>query len=166
MPGVPFLYYGDEIGMRYRTLTSKEGGYQRTGSRTPMQWNAGTNLGFSTADAADLYLPVDATYPINVEGELLKEDSLINVTKRVIKLRHEEKSLHADGDFEILLAEPEKPFVFKRGDLILIANPSEDSFTLPKEISERVGNVAFSVRNEEFDGKEIRPQEFYVCRVR
>ena len=38
MPGVPFLYYGDEIGMRYRALPGKEGGYVRTGSRTPMQW--------------------------------------------------------------------------------------------------------------------------------
>ncbi len=40
MPGVPFLYYGDEIGMRYRALPGKEGGYVRTGSRTPMQWGA------------------------------------------------------------------------------------------------------------------------------
>ncbi len=51
MPGVPFLYYGDEIGMRYRNLPTKEGGYVRTGTRTPMQWDASANLGFSTADA-------------------------------------------------------------------------------------------------------------------
>ena len=38
MPGVPFLYYGDEIGMRYLDLPTKEGGYYRTGARTPMQW--------------------------------------------------------------------------------------------------------------------------------
>ncbi|MFT9057564.1 MAG: alpha-amylase family glycosyl hydrolase, partial [Ethanoligenens sp.] len=44
MPGVPFLYYGDEIGMRYQSgLISKEGGYTRTGSRTPMQWRAVEN---------------------------------------------------------------------------------------------------------------------------
>ena len=47
MPGVPFLYYGDEIGMRYLDVPTKEGGYQRTGSRTPMQWNSGRNMGFS-----------------------------------------------------------------------------------------------------------------------
>ena len=52
MPGVPFLYYGDEIGMRYRNLPTKEAGYVRTGTRTPMQWDASANLGFSTADAA------------------------------------------------------------------------------------------------------------------
>ena len=39
LPGCPFIYYGDEIGMRYEHgLLSKEGGYERTGSRTPMQW--------------------------------------------------------------------------------------------------------------------------------
>ena len=47
MPGAPFLYYGDEIGMRYLRLPTKEGGYFRTGSRTPMQWAPGENLGFS-----------------------------------------------------------------------------------------------------------------------
>ena len=48
MPGVPFLYYGDEIGMRYLDLPTKEGGYYRTGSRSPMQWDGSKNLGFST----------------------------------------------------------------------------------------------------------------------
>lgn len=38
LPGAPFVYYGDEIGMRYLPLPTKEGGYFRTGSRTPMQW--------------------------------------------------------------------------------------------------------------------------------
>ncbi len=51
MPGAPFLYYGDEIGMRYRWLPTKEGGYHRTGSRTPMQWDNGRNMGFSSVIA-------------------------------------------------------------------------------------------------------------------
>ena len=60
MPGCPFIYYGDEIGMRYvHGLVSKEGGYERTGSRTPMQWDGSTNAGFSAAPAEDLYLPLD-----------------------------------------------------------------------------------------------------------
>ena len=42
-PGAPFLYYGDEIGMRYiPDMISVEGGYERTGSRTPMQWSKGS----------------------------------------------------------------------------------------------------------------------------
>ena len=50
MPGAPFIYYGDEIGLRYvENLVSVEGGYSRTGSRSPMQWNHGVNFGFSNA---------------------------------------------------------------------------------------------------------------------
>ena len=47
MPGVPFIYYGDEIGMRSLDgLPSKEGGYGRTGARTPMQWDDFTQRRF------------------------------------------------------------------------------------------------------------------------
>lgn len=47
MPGAPFIYYGDEIGLRYvEGLTSVEGGYGRTGSRSPMQWDKTPNAGF------------------------------------------------------------------------------------------------------------------------
>ena len=53
MPGCPFIYYGDEIGMRYvHGLKSKEGAYDRTGSRTPMQWTKGEGAGFSVAAGA------------------------------------------------------------------------------------------------------------------
>ena len=44
---------------RYRDLPTHEGAYTRTGSRTPMQWDASVNAGFSSASANALYLPVD-----------------------------------------------------------------------------------------------------------
>ena len=48
MPGIPFVYYGDEIGMEYiPDMPSKEGGFTRKGSRTPMQLKKGKNGGFS-----------------------------------------------------------------------------------------------------------------------
>lgn len=60
MPNVPFIYYGDEIGMKSQNnLTSKEGGYNRTGSRMPMQWDSTKNAGFSKALKSKLYLPID-----------------------------------------------------------------------------------------------------------
>ena len=64
MPGVPFIYYGDEIGMKFLPeVPNKEGGtlgkVQRCGSRTPMQWSKEKNAGFSTAPADELYLPID-----------------------------------------------------------------------------------------------------------
>ena len=60
MPGIPFIYYGDEIGMHdIKGLTSVEGGFNRTGSRTPMQWDDSTNDGFSTAAPEKLYITMD-----------------------------------------------------------------------------------------------------------
>ena len=42
MPGIPFIYYGDEIGMKYQMdLPNKEGSNERSGTRTPMQWTKG-----------------------------------------------------------------------------------------------------------------------------
>ncbi len=56
MPGAPFVYYGDEIGMKYQPgLVSVEGGYDHTGTRTPMQWDGTINAGFSTAPPDRLY---------------------------------------------------------------------------------------------------------------
>ena len=45
MPGIPFIYYGDEIGMKYQmNLPNKEGSNERSGTRTPMQWTKGRML--------------------------------------------------------------------------------------------------------------------------
>jgi len=127
LPGVPFIYYGDEIGMRYLDLPTKEGGYTRTGSRTPMQWNHGKNLGFSDADSKDIYLPVDPSPDApTVTSQENDPDSLLSTTKALTKIRHEYPDLHADSSFEVVYAEAEEfPFVFKRGNLYVAINPSE-----------------------------------------
>lgn len=60
MPGAPFVYYGDEIGMKYlENIKSVEGGYGRTGSRSPMQWDDTANAGFSAASPEKLYIQID-----------------------------------------------------------------------------------------------------------
>ena len=75
MPGIPFVYYGDEIGMEYiPDMPSKEGGFTRTGSRTPMQWKKGKNAGFSDGAKELLYLPVNEN-GVNVEEQLADENS-------------------------------------------------------------------------------------------
>ncbi|MDR1949498.1 MAG: hypothetical protein LBQ38_08900 [Spirochaetaceae bacterium] len=137
LPGVPFLYYGDEIGMRYLELPTREGGYYRTGSRTPMQWSAERNLGFSAAGAEKLYLPVDpAPDAPTVEGEAGKADSLLNSLKAILRLRHSNPELNAQPNLEILYAEKEKlPFVYRRGSLVMAVNPSGAGVQAP------VGNV-------------------------
>ena len=125
MPGVPFLYYGDEIGMRYQDLPTFEGGYYRTGARTPMQWDGTKNLGFSTGCADALYLPVDpAADAPTVAAQEGDPDSLLNTVRALLKLRHAEADLQADAEFEPLCADAGKPFVYRRGALVLAVNPS------------------------------------------
>ena len=125
MPGVPFLYYGDEIGMRYLKLPTKEGGYIRTGSRTPMQWKSGLNLGFSEGCPDSLYLPVDpAADAPTVEGQEADPRSLLNTVKALLALRGAYEDLQADGDFEVLAADAGQPFVYRRGQIYLAVNPS------------------------------------------
>ena len=89
MPGAPFIYYGDEIGMRYvEGIPSVEGGYQRTGSRSPMQWDGSANAGFSSADAGRLYIPQDpAADRPTVERQMRDPASLWHEVQRLIGIR-------------------------------------------------------------------------------
>ena len=69
LPGTPVIYYGDEIGMGDNIYLG-----DRNGVRTPMQWSADRNAGFSRANPQKLYLPViiDPEYhyeTINVEAQ-------------------------------------------------------------------------------------------------
>jgi glycosidase len=171
MPGVPFLYYGDEIGMKFKEkLISKEGGYSRTGTRTPMQWNKDKNLGFSSADKEKLYLPVDVETEAeidvpNVESQLKDEKSLLNTVKAILGLRNSYEDLQADGEFEIVYAKEKKyPFVYKRGDLTIAVNPSAKSVTAPIKIK---GDIVFSIGeapNFKDNEIEISPQSFFVVK--
>ena len=125
LPCVPFVYYGDEIGMRHQgELISKEGGYFRTGARTPMQWTNGTNKGFSTADK--LYLPVDTRPEAqDLESQMADPNSLYHTLRKFIELRKSSPQFQADGDFEVVYAEKNRyPFVFRRGEYLVAVNPS------------------------------------------
>ena len=83
MPGVPYLYYGDEIGMRYLELATKEGGYFRTGSRTPMQWNSSKNAGFTTGTP---WINVNPNYTaINTEAALADPDSVFYYYQKLLR---------------------------------------------------------------------------------
>jgi len=134
-PGVPFLYYGDEIGMRYLyNLPSKEGGYTRTGSRTPMQWNAGKNAGFSSAEECQLYLPVDAEKDtLNVASQENDPKSLLNKVKTLLRLRNSEDDLKSKPNLEIVHApgvssgadQNSRLFVYKRGMCVIGVNPGK-----------------------------------------
>nr|MCR5108770.1 glycosylase [Lachnospiraceae bacterium] len=106
MPGAPFIYYGDEIGMRYHEdLVSKEGGYERTGSRTPMQWDKSKNAGFSGAESEKLYLPIDEDDDRpNVESALKDPDSLLNEIKKLISVRMKHEALLNNAEIDFINA--------------------------------------------------------------
>jgi maltose alpha-D-glucosyltransferase / alpha-amylase len=117
MPGVPFVYYGDEIGMRtVPDLGSKEGSYDRTGVRTPMQWDRSPNAGFSTAAPDQLYLPLDPDKDRPcVESQEADPNSLLNKLRALIELRRTRPALRADADFSIRHAERgAMPIVYER----------------------------------------------------
>ena len=127
MPGVPFIYYGDEIGMRYLPdLRSKEGGYQRTGTRTPMQWDDSPNKGFSTADPSQLYLPVDSSHDApTVTSQESDPESLLSIVRELCALRRREQELSGNGSFRFLTVPKHgEPLVYQRGDLLVAINPS------------------------------------------
>jgi glycosidase len=133
MPGVTFLYYGNEIGMRQmpESWPQVEGAYRpRNGARTPMQWTKGKNLGFSTASAEKLYLPVDpAEDAPTVEANENNPGSLLNRTRKLIQLKHTEPALAAYAEFVPLYAKKNTyPFIYARAKdkdaVIVILNPS------------------------------------------
>ncbi len=87
LPGTPVIYYGDEIGMGDNIYLG-----DRDGVRTPMQWSADRNAGFSRADPHRLYLPIvrDPVYnyeAVNVEAQERTQASLLAWIKRAIGVR-------------------------------------------------------------------------------
>jgi len=97
--GTPFLYYGEEIGMRDIPIRSRDQILDpigkkywpfyrgRDGCRSPMQWDGSANAGFCPADVAP-WLPVHGDYTQrNVEAQRAQPESLLNYYRRLIALR-------------------------------------------------------------------------------
>ncbi|MBR3147699.1 MAG: glycosylase [Eubacterium sp.] len=144
MPGVPFIYYGDEIGMKYvEDLVSVEGGYERTGSRSPMAFDCGKNAGFSAADPGDLYIRQDdSRSTVNVEYEERDERSVLNEVRRLTAFRKAHPALHNRSDFEMVYCEDHKyPLAFIRKSdeesMLVIFNPSSEDASLDFDLPEK-----------------------------
>lgn len=162
MPGVPFIYYGDEIGMRYQgELKSKEGGYFRTGSRTPMQWDRTKNCGFSTGDEKNLYLPVDTKDGYNdLESQMNDPDSLYSEIRKLIKVRNEHNALHNKAFIRFVYAEENKyPLVYIREEV----NDNADDRATLKEDGEKI-MVILNPSSEEvsFETEEVLGDVVYI----
>ncbi|MBV9642168.1 MAG: hypothetical protein JO334_01235 [Verrucomicrobia bacterium] len=135
MPGVPFIYYGDEIGMSFvDSAPDKEGGtlgtLSRCGSRTPMQWSKEKNAGFSTAPVEQLYLPIDpCTSRPDVATEEKNPGSMLNFTRALLSLRRNHPALANNTGFKPIYAEKNSyPFVYLRSadseQIIIAVNPA------------------------------------------
>ncbi len=127
LPGTPVIYYGDEIGMGDNIYLG-----DRNSVRTPMQWSADRNAGFSTASRQRLFLPViaDAEYhyeTVNVEAQQANPHSLLWWMKRLIALRKRHQAF-GRGTLTFLHPDNRKILAFVRefGDqrILVVANLS------------------------------------------
>jgi len=130
--GTPFIYYGEEIGMRDIPIRKKSDVKDpigktfwpmfkgRDGCRAPMQWNDDDNSGFSESEP---WLPVNADFSQrNVKKQTSDPDSILNFVKNIIQIRKNEPALQ-HGDFISTISEPKHILAFIRqynSDQILV----------------------------------------------
>ena len=159
MRGTPFVYQGEELGMTnypfripqdhkdieavnyYRNVLETGGDevaalaglakISRDNARTPMQWDAGPNAGFTTGDP---WLPVNPNYTwLNAAAQIDAPDSLFAHYQALIRLRHELPVL-VDGDLTPLMAEDPQIWAYTRTTsdrkLLVIANCGRDPRTV------------------------------------
>mgnify|MGYP000825074247 CR=1 FL=1 len=174
--GLPFIYQGQEIGMenlgvipfekvddvsaldQYHVATeagySEEEAlkiislYNRDNARTPVQWNAGTNAGFTTGTP---WIRVNENYKkINAAAQLKDPDSIYNFYRRLIQIRHEEEIV-VSGSFEMLMEESGQIFAYQRvlddKKLVVLCNftPNHVAFDgVPKKAEIMIGNYTVS----------------------
>ncbi len=135
LPGTPVIYYGDELGMGENIYLG-----DRNGVRTPMQWSADKNAGFSRANPQRLYLPINLDpenhyEAVNVEVQELNPHSLLWWMKRLIALR-KRWTAFGHGTLEFLHPENRKVLVCVRRHqnecVLVVANLSR--FVQPVEL--------------------------------
>jgi alpha-glucosidase len=186
--GTPQMYYGEEIGMRTTDPARIEDVHDpigklgwpkekgRDGERTPMQWTAGKNAGFTTAEKPWLPVPPSAvTY--NVEVESREPDSIFNTYKRLLALRKSEPALR-EGSYEAVNEKDEHVFAFlrKSGDeTVLVAlNMSAQKRTIAVKAGVNadvlyrcpLGKGGLSPETVSLGHVELEPFGFVVAKVK
>lgn len=144
MPGTPVLYYGDELGMGDNIHLG-----DRDGVRTPMQWTADRNGGFSRADPERLSLPVlmGPLYgyeAVNVEAQQRDPHSLLNWTRRMLAKR-QQTHVFGRGSLNFLYPGNRKILAYLREydgvSLLCVANLSNASQPVELDLSSMSGRV-------------------------
>ncbi|ETT65387.1 glucan 1,6-alpha-glucosidase [Paenibacillus sp. FSL R7-277] len=193
MKGTPYIYQGEELGMtNYPIQDISEAqdieainmyherigqGYAkeaiihsinakgRDNARTPMQWDATRNGGFTTGEP---WLPVHPNYKeINMEANLKDPDSVFHCYRKLIELR-KNNPIVVWGDFELVTGVPDQVFMYFRryeGQTWLVtANFSGEPITL--ELPE-LGHAGFIIGNYsrddvDFKQLQLRPYEAFA----
>jgi alpha-glucosidase len=188
MPGTPFLYYGEEIGLRngklrYRDLrdpyTKRFWPFRpgRDPARTPMQWDGSGHAGFTTSQP---WLPLPLDYSqLNVAREAADPDSLWSLYRRLIEVRRMSPALNG-GEYRVIDGGPRDCLLYEREarteagtmERMLIAvnfsqRPSE--FSLPADSSQ--GLVLVSTNRDAAESKwdpariQLGPDEGRLVRL-
>ncbi len=185
MQGTPYIFQGEELGMTNIRLPIEqyvdieiqnlyrerlEQGYSeeevmtsiwargRDNARTPMQWTAGENAGFTTGKP---WLPVNPNHvSINAEAALTDPDSVFYHYQKLIALR-KEYGVFRDGAFTLLCPEDEKLFAYTRdlegAHLLVVCNFSGE--TLDYEVPEAFHGSRLLIGNYSTDCPGLRPYE-------
>ncbi len=165
--GTPFVYYGDELGMRdvdipadqYQDPQGINLGISRDPERTPMQWDDSPHAGFSTVAT---WLPVAPDFArFNVESEKADDRSMLSLYKRLIDLRRGDDAL-ALGDYAPLDS-PDGVFAYQRGGKYLIALNFSDQPKPTPFSGEIVLSTALD-RDGVVEALDLRPNEGVILR--
>lgn len=198
MKGTPYIYQGEEIGMTNRSIQSIDDvddiesinmykerldeGYSkeelihaintkgRDNARTPVQWNATEEAGFTTGKP---WLSVQPNYKhINIEAALESDESIFYTYKELITLR-KENPIVVWGDYELLLPEDETLFAYKRSyenkTWLVLANVSKETKELKMPENNSIERVIMSNygRNEiDLESIELQPFEAFVLELK
>lgn len=148
LEGTPVIYYGDEIGMGDNFYLG-----DRDGVRTPMQWTADRNAGFSDANPQRLYLPVilDPEYKyesVNVENQKSNPSSLFWFMKRIIQFRKKYKAL-SRGNLKFIYVDNPKILAYIREyeeeKILVVINLSRFSQPAEMQLQEYAGFDAIEI---------------------
>jgi maltose alpha-D-glucosyltransferase / alpha-amylase len=175
-PGTPVLYYGDEIGMGDNLELD-----DRFGVRTPMQWSAEKNAGFSIADESQLLLPVitDSAYSpekVNVEAQEADAFSQLAWTRKILAVRNQHP-VFGNGEIKFLDSANPKVLSYIRSNndetVLIIANLSssiqrvdlnlqdfQNAKLMDLFTNESIGEV-----DAELQRFTLNPHEFYWLQI-
>lgn len=179
LPGTPFIYYGEEIGMEDGAITplqnkDPQGSNDRLGieasrdpARTPMQWDASESAGFSTARSDVLWLPVGHNRDgRNVAEQMENPNSLLQLTRKIIHLRQTNSAL-LHGAYVPLSTDPDV-YVYGRqaeNQRVIVAlnfSGTQQVLAMPENSS---GTVLISSLGGEGRtvAKELKLQPYEAC---